>query len=112
MTSNPKPDPRTRVVLVGHAPPAVTAAIVGLWAGHVLCAETDSEIFFPAHDDPATEARQICARCPVREDCLNFAIANNERYGIWGGLDPGERDSLRRKQRQQKQRTANRWGAA
>jgi WhiB family redox-sensing transcriptional regulator len=111
MTSNAKPDD-IRLVLVGNAPPPFTAAVLGPWARNALCAKTNPEIFFPAHDDPATEARQICARCPVRDDCLRFALENNERYGIWGGLDPGERDSLRCKQRQQKQRTANRRGAA
>ncbi|HZR48714.1 MAG TPA: WhiB family transcriptional regulator [Streptosporangiaceae bacterium] len=86
----------TEIVLLGKVSAAVTTARLGQWAQHAVCADTDSEIFFPAHDDPGTEAKQICRRCPVRRECLAFAITNDERFGIWGGLDPDERRNLRR----------------
>ena len=66
------------------------------WAAHALCAGADPEIFFPPGDGPAIEARHICAMCPVRDECLAYAITADEPFGIWGGLDPHERENLRR----------------
>jgi WhiB family transcriptional regulator, redox-sensing transcriptional regulator len=97
MASRPRHADDTAVVRTGYAPPAIIAVILGPWAKRALCAEADPEIFFPAHDDPAIEARKICTRCSVRTDCLQFALDNHEQYGIWGGLDPKERANLRRK---------------
>jgi WhiB family redox-sensing transcriptional regulator len=65
------------------------------WSVHALCLTSDPEIFFPPGDSPATEARQICGQCPVRRQCLAYAVAAGEPSGIWGGLDPQERRSLR-----------------
>jgi len=67
------------------------------WAAHALCAGSDPEVFFPPSDDPATEARDICAACPVRGQCLAHAVTADERFGIWGGLDPRQRHTLRRR---------------
>lgn len=100
MTSTTNGGHSESAVLTGHAPPAISTFVLGLWTRRALCADADPEIFFPAHDDPATEARQICARCPVRINCLQFALHSHEPYGIWGGLEPGEQASLRRKIRQ------------
>jgi WhiB family redox-sensing transcriptional regulator len=112
MTSNTNSSDGPCIVLIGKVSPAVTVAQLGTWASLALCADTDPEIFFPAHDDPATEAKQICARCTVRPACLKFALENNERYGIWGGLNPAERDTLRRKLRQRKPQPQDGQGAA
>jgi WhiB family transcriptional regulator, redox-sensing transcriptional regulator len=81
--------------------PNLAAALIGPWTARASCTETDPEVFFPPHGDPATQARQICAQCPVRDDCLAYALDADERYGIWGGLDPDERRSLHRRQRRQ-----------
>jgi WhiB family redox-sensing transcriptional regulator len=67
------------------------------WSIHALCATSDPDIFFPPGDDPATEARQICADCPVQGQCLAYAVAADEPFGIWGGLDTQERRTLRRR---------------
>jgi WhiB family redox-sensing transcriptional regulator len=67
------------------------------WSVHALCATSDPEIFFPPSESPAAEARQICAQCPVRRQCLAYAVTAGEPYGIWGGLGPDERRSLRRR---------------
>ncbi|HZR48126.1 MAG TPA: WhiB family transcriptional regulator [Streptosporangiaceae bacterium] len=72
---------------------------MGPWAARAQCADADPELFFPPGDDPAAEARQICSQCPVRDDCLAYALDAGEQYGIWGGLDPAERRNLRRRQR-------------
>ena len=92
----------TAVRLLAPAVPGLAAALIGPWAARARCADIDPEIFFPPHDDPATEARQICARCPVRDECLAYALDADERYGIWGGLDPDERRNLRRRLRSRK----------
>lgn len=44
-------------------------------------------------------AKALCEVCPVRQECLDYSIKNNELYGIWGGKTLSERDSLRRRER-------------
>jgi WhiB family transcriptional regulator, redox-sensing transcriptional regulator len=64
------------------------------------CAQRDQdpELWFPANGDRATaeRAKAICRICPVRSACLEWALASNERTGIWGGTTPNERRALRR----------------
>jgi WhiB family transcriptional regulator, redox-sensing transcriptional regulator len=81
--------------------PALDPPSLGEWHGRGLCAGDDSEVFFPSHGDPGTQARQICAACPVRDDCLGYATDADE-FGIWGGLDQDERRNLKRRQRRKK----------
>jgi WhiB family redox-sensing transcriptional regulator len=102
----------TELVLLGKVSPAVTTARLGPWSQQALCAQTSSEIFFPAPDDPGTEAKKICRRCPVRAECLTFAISNDERFGIWGGLDPDERRNLLRGTQRRKASVTDGPGAA
>ena len=66
------------------------------WSAQALCVGADPEIFFPPVGDPATEARRICASCPVRGQCLAYAVTADEPFGIWGGSGLRERRSLRR----------------
>ena len=61
------------------------------WTAQALCVGADPEAFFPPGDAPAAEARDICAACPVRGQCLAYAVTADERFGIWGGLDPRQR---------------------
>ncbi len=69
------------------------------------CADHDPELFFPLgefgrpgpqpkHDPEVERARAVCARCPLREPCLQGALERGERYGIWGGLTTPQRDRL------------------
>jgi WhiB family transcriptional regulator, redox-sensing transcriptional regulator len=64
------------------------------------CAQRDQdpELWFPANGDRATaeRAKAICRICPVRSACLEWALAANERTGIWGGTTPNERRAQRR----------------
>lgn len=62
-------------------------------AEHALCAQADPELFFPDKGGRAPEARRICAACPVRQECLDFAIAEGVT-GIWGGTGQKERRDL------------------
>ncbi len=69
----------------------------GSWKDEALCAETDPEAFFPEKGGSTREAKKICTGCEVRAECLEFALANDERFGIWGGLSERERRRLRRR---------------
>jgi len=66
------------------------------WQGRALCAETDPEAFFPEKGGSTREAKRICSGCEVRAQCLEFALAHDERFGIWGGLSERERRRLKR----------------
>jgi WhiB family redox-sensing transcriptional regulator len=56
------------------------------WQAGALCAQTDPEMFFPEKGGSTREAKQVCMACEVRGECLEYAIANDERFGVWGGL--------------------------
>ncbi|HEY1179349.1 MAG TPA: WhiB family transcriptional regulator [Phytomonospora sp.] len=59
-----------------------------------LCAQVDTEIFFPEKGGQTKPAMRICQRCPVAAECLDHALANNERFGIWGGVSERNRRRL------------------
>lgn len=66
------------------------------WMRDALCAEVDPEAFFPDKGGSTREAKRICVSCEVREQCLEYALSRDERYGIWGGLSERERRRIRR----------------
>jgi WhiB family transcriptional regulator, redox-sensing transcriptional regulator len=66
------------------------------WQERALCAETDPEAFFPEKGGSTREAKRICSGCEVRAQCLEYALAHDERFGIWGGLSERERRRLKR----------------
>jgi len=74
------------------------------WQDQAACkGVTEHAIFFPQSDQPGWQARQakaleICKACPVREECLNHAIENNELFGVWGGTTERGRKRLRAQQ--------------
>ena len=85
----------------------------GGWRERAACRGEDPELFFPIGSTgpvlaQIAEAKEVCARCPVREACLDFALSTGQAYGIWGGLTEDERRSLRRR----RQRAAGRRSAA
>jgi WhiB family transcriptional regulator, redox-sensing transcriptional regulator len=73
------------------------------WMKDALCAEADPDLFFPPDEEETTEeamervrlAKQICAQCPVRAECLDYAMDNEERIGVWGGMAESGRKTLR-----------------
>ncbi|SEH90854.1 transcription factor WhiB [Mycolicibacterium rutilum] len=67
-----------------------------LWQERALCAQTDPEAFFPEKGGSTREAKRICQGCEVRDACLEYALAHDERFGIWGGLSERERRRLKR----------------
>ena len=66
------------------------------WQEQALCAETDPEAFFPEKGGSTREAKRICKACAVRDECLEYALEHDERFGIWGGLSERERRRLKR----------------
>ena len=66
------------------------------WQERALCAQTDPEAFFPEKGGSTREAKRICLGCEVKDRCLDYALAHDERFGIWGGLSERERRRLKR----------------
>lgn len=66
------------------------------WAVYSACRTADPQIFFGATKDDERAALRVCATCTVREECLEFALASNERFGIWGGMNERERRRILR----------------
>jgi WhiB family redox-sensing transcriptional regulator len=81
------------------------------WRTAGACLNADPDLFFPV--SPAghgarqiEEAREICASCRVRRQCLEFAMRTGEAQGIWGGTTPEDRARRRRRERSRKRRAA------
>ena len=66
------------------------------WQDKALCAQTDPEAFFPEKGGSTREAKRICVSCEVKQECLEYALMQDERFGIWGGLSERERRRLKR----------------
>lgn len=83
----------------------MSAARPGEWAERGACLGLEPELadrlFFPGQADHAEmrEAKRICATCPVKTDCLEFAVTTNQDCGIWGGTSEAERRRIRRRRR-------------
>lgn len=69
------------------------------WMADAACAGADVELWFPPRGRNATEAKRICASCPVRLQCLDYALAHHETVGIWGGMDRKQRAAVARERR-------------
>lgn len=73
---------------------------LGDWRDDASCIGQDIGLFFPERSQTqAAKAKMICAGCAVRADCLDEAIHNGERFGIWGGMDQEERRREARRRR-------------
>ena len=68
------------------------------WQEDALCAQTDPELFFPERGGVrfVRKAKSICGDCTVRDECLEYALANDERFGVWGGKSERERNRMRK----------------
>jgi WhiB family transcriptional regulator, redox-sensing transcriptional regulator len=91
-----------------HSETAVPAALAipGRWAEQALCVQADPEAWFPdkGKSDLSAIARRICGRCPVRTQCLDYALSGADTWGgiatgIWGGTTPRERNRLRQQRK-------------
>jgi len=72
-------------------------AIDPRWQDGANCRGVDTDMFFPERGASHREAKAVCRGCTVREDCLEYALVNGEKFGVWGGLSERERRRIRRK---------------
>ena len=66
------------------------------WQDEANCLGVDPELFFPERGGSTREAKEVCQGCVVKDDCLEFALQNGEKFGIWGGMSERERRRIRR----------------
>lgn len=78
------------------------------WVDFAVCGEAGAAPMFPGADDAygIAAAKNNCHQCPVVVECLDQALANNEKFGVWGGLTTTERDDFRRLTTRRKNRLA------
>ncbi len=76
---------------------------LGDWQELAQCRGRDPEIFYPQRGVPTASAKTLCRECPVKSECLEYALVNEERFGIWGGLSERERKKLHRERRRKVQ---------
>jgi WhiB family redox-sensing transcriptional regulator len=67
------------------------------WRDLALCGQVDPEIFFPEKGQPSLAAKKVCAMCEVTAECLEFALVNDERFGVWGGTSRTQRRLIMRR---------------
>lgn len=65
------------------------------WQNYANCLGADADLFFPERGSSTRKAKAICAECEVNFECLEYALQNGERFGIWGGLSERERRRVR-----------------
>jgi WhiB family redox-sensing transcriptional regulator len=80
------------------------------WISQGRCINEDPDLFFPVGTtrpalEQATRAKSVCAQCPVRTDCLSWALETCQDAGVWGGLDEEERREIRRARRRSREDT-------
>ena len=78
-----------------HRTPVTPAPALAGWRYRAACRGADLDLFFPGRGESAEPARQICAGCPVRQPCLDYALSHGIVHGIWGGLTERDRRALR-----------------
>lgn len=66
------------------------------WQARANCMGVDPDLFFPERGASTREAKEVCRGCVVRDNCLEYALDNGEKFGIWGGMSERERRRLRR----------------
>ena len=66
------------------------------WQEEANCLGVDPDLFFPERGASTREAKAVCRSCEVRSECLEYALAHGEKFGIWGGLSERERRRVRR----------------
>jgi WhiB family redox-sensing transcriptional regulator len=66
------------------------------WKADAACRNLDTDLFFPDNEAASGPALAVCAICPVRQECLDFAIRTRQHDGVWGGRTESERKRIRR----------------
>ncbi|MDB5163273.1 MAG: Transcription factor WhiB [Candidatus Saccharibacteria bacterium] len=65
------------------------------WDKDALCGQTSPEAFFPEKGTSNRDAKKICGQCEVARECLDYALENDERFGVLGGMSERERRKLK-----------------
>lgn len=66
------------------------------WRDQALCAQTDPAVFYPEKGESPRPAKRVCRGCAVRPECLEYALANDEKFGVWGGTSDLDRRKIRK----------------
>ena len=66
------------------------------WSRYASCDTADPDLFFPPPGTDTFYARSICRECPVRRQCLDYALESKQKFGIWGGMTEAQRRRIRR----------------
>jgi WhiB family redox-sensing transcriptional regulator len=77
---------------------AIAADLAGdapKWQEDARCAQSDPEAWFPEKGGSDAAAKKICKGCPVKDECLDWALTHDEQHGVWGGLSGPERKQLK-----------------
>lgn len=69
---------------------------VSRWQERANCRGLDPDLFYPNRGDSTQDAKRVCRACEVDQECLEYALANREKLGIWGGMSERERREVRR----------------
>lgn len=72
---------------------------LGSWVLAAACRELDTSLFYPKSGKRPTKALEVCEGCPVRVDCLEYALANHQHWGVWGGMTERQRFAEKRRRR-------------
>jgi WhiB family redox-sensing transcriptional regulator len=94
-TANAMPDTEVIVPPLRALLDAVSGTGEQDWQDRAVCAQTDPDAFFPEKGGSTREAKRVCRVCEVRAECLQYALDNDERFGIWGGLSERERRRIK-----------------
>jgi WhiB family redox-sensing transcriptional regulator len=93
---DPWQNPEVLEILADHNPIEDDPDDELAWQKDGLCSQIDPEIFFKKRGVSTLMAKEICRMCDVTADCLDYALGNNEKFGIWGGLTRKERTKLQK----------------
>lgn len=78
----------------GAAGPLPAVAFPPDWRLSAGCQYTDPDLFHSEDPGQTWHAKRVCASCPVREECLEYALSAGEKWGVWGGLSERQRQRL------------------
>ena len=74
--------------------------VPGEWVEEAVCAQCDPEVWFPVRGQGAPQATdralRICGECPVRDECLQYALETEQLHGVWGGTTARERKQMKK----------------
>jgi WhiB family transcriptional regulator, redox-sensing transcriptional regulator len=71
------------------------------WMRRAACRGQETEAFFPPRGGDVSGPKAVCAACPVRQECLEYALDNRDKFGVWGGLTEMERREIRRERKRE-----------